>query len=80
MFFFLVIFILLSGLITPVTSMPEWAKAFTHINPLRYFIEAMRTLYLKGSSLYDLRHHFYALSGYAVVMWAWAIKSYQKNS
>ena len=44
------------------------------------FTMAMHTLYLKGSSLYDLRHHFYALAGYAVVMWAWAIKSYQKNS
>lgn len=79
MFFFLVIFILLSGLITPVSSMPEWAKAFTRINPLRYFIEAMRTLYLKGSSLYELRHHFYALSIYAAAMWIWAIRSYQKN-
>lgn len=79
MFFCLVIFILLSGLITPVSSMPEWAKAFTRINPLRYFIEAMRTLYLKGSSLYELRHHFYSLSVYAIVMWSWAIKSYQKN-
>ena len=79
MFFFLVIFILLSGLITPVTSMPEWAKAFTRINPLRYFIEAMRTLYLKGSNLYELRHHFYALSVYAAAMWIWAIRSYQKN-
>lgn len=80
MFFFLVIFILLSGLITPVSSMPEWAKAFTRINPLRYFIEAMRMLYLKGSSLYELRHHFYALSVYAAAMWIWAIGSYKKNS
>lgn len=77
--FFLVIFILQSGLITPVSSMPEWAKAFTRINPLRYFIEAMRTLYLKGSSLYELRHHFYTLSFYAAAMWIWAIRSYQKN-
>lgn len=73
-------FFLLSGLITPVSSMPEWAKAFTRINLLRYFIEAMRTLYLKGSNLYELRYNFYALSGYAVVMWAWAIRSYHKNS
>ena len=80
MFFFLVIFILLSGLITPISSMPSWAKAFTCINPLRYFIEAMRALYLKGSSLYELRYHFFSLSGYAIVMWIWAIRSYRKNS
>lgn len=80
MFFFLVIFILLSGLITPVSSMPEWAKAFTRLNPLRYFIEAMRSLYLKGSTLHDLRFHFFALSAYAAAMWTWAIWSYKKNS
>ena len=80
MFFFLVIFILLSGLITPISSMPAWAKAFTSINPLRYFIEAMRTLYLKGSSLHDLMPHLCALSGYAAVMWGWAIWSYKKNN
>lgn len=80
MFFFLVIFILLSGLITPVSSMPSWAKAFTRLNPLRYFIETMRSLYLKGSGLSELRYHFYALAGYAVAMWTWAICSYKKNS
>lgn len=80
MFFFLVIFILLSGLITPIASMPEWAKAFTRINPLRYFIEAMRAIYLKGSSLHDLQPHLCALSVYVVATWAWAIWSYRKNS
>lgn len=80
MFFFLVIFILMSGLITPITSMPEWTKAITTINPLRYFIEAMRTLYLKGSSLAQLRPQLLALSIYAVVTWTWAIVSYRKTN
>ena len=80
MFFFLVIFILLSGLITPVASMPEWAKAITRVNPLRYFIEVMRALYLKGSTLHDLREQFFALTAYAVVVWIFAIISYKKNS
>ena len=75
-----VIFLFATLFILVVSSMPEWAKAFTRINPLRYFIEAMRTLYLKGSSLYELRHHFYALSVYATAMWIWAIGSYKKNS
>lgn len=79
MFFFLVIFILLSGLITPVACMPEWAKAITYVNPLRYFIEAMRTLYLKDSTLTDLGSHLAALAVYAAVTWTWAIWSYRKN-
>lgn len=80
MFFFLVIFILLSGLITPIACMPEWAKAITRVNPLRYFIEAMRSLYLKGSTLHDLRGQFFSLTAYAVVVWIFAIVSYKKNN
>ena len=80
MFFFLVIFILLSGLLTPVASMPRWAQIITTMNPLRYFIEAMRVLYLKGSSFTDLLPNFFALSAYAVVVGTWAIVSYRKNS
>lgn len=79
MFFFLVIFILMSGLITPVASMPDWAQAITRVNPLRYFIEAMRMLYLKGSSLAELSSHFFALLFYTFVVGAWAILSYRKN-
>jgi len=80
MFFFLVIFILLSGLLTPIAGMPEWAKNITMINPLRYFIEAMRALYIKGSRLQDLSSQFIALTVYAVVVWVFAIISYKKSN
>lgn len=80
MFFFLVIFILTSGLLTPIAGMPDWAKAITTVNPLRYFIEAMRMLYLKGSSLSQLIPNFCALAVYSVAMGLWAIGSYKKNS
>lgn len=78
MFFFLVIFILLSGLLTPIASMPRWAQAITLLNPLRYFIEVMRALYLKGSTFHDLLSNFQALSLYAILAWIWAIRSYRK--
>lgn len=80
MFFFLVIFILLSGLITPISSMPVWAKAITYVNPLRYYIEVLRMLYLKGSSLANLHFYLYAMIAYAFVMASWAMISYRKNS
>ena len=78
MFFFLVIFILLSGLLTPISSMPRWAQTITFLNPLRYFIEVMRSLYLKGSTFHDLLPNFHALSLYAILAWIWAIWSYRK--
>lgn len=80
MFFFLIIFVLMSGLITPVSSMPGWARAITCVNPLRYFLEAIRALYIKGSSVRELVPQLSALLVYAVVLWLWAIRSYRKNS
>ena len=80
MFFFLVIFILMSGMLTPVSAMPEWAQLITYVNPLRYFIEVLRALYLKGSGFADLQMQFFAMLAYATVSWTWAICSYKKSA
>lgn len=79
MFFFLMIFILMSGLFTPVNSMPQWAQYLTYLNPLRYFIEVMRMVYLKGSSYTEMIPHFCALCALAVALNVWAIFSYRKS-
>lgn len=79
MFFFLVIFILLSGLLTPIQSMPEWAQAVTLVNPLRYLMEVMRALYIKGSGIGELLPQLRAFAVFIVVFWTWAICSYKKN-
>lgn len=79
MFFFLVIFILMSGLLTPIRSMPDWAQALTLINPMRFLIEALRAIYLKGSSLAELSSQFFTLSAMATSFATWAVVSYRKN-
>lgn len=79
MFFFLVIFLLLSGLLTPVTSMPQWAQTITEFNPMRYYIEPMRMIYIKGSNLGELMPYLRRLTLMAAVLWAWAIISYRKS-
>lgn len=79
MFFFLVIFILMSGLLTPIRSMPNWAQALTCVNPMRFLIEALRAIYLKGSSLTELSSQFFTLSAMAAVFATWAVVSYRKN-
>jgi len=79
MFFFLVIFLLLSGLLTPVTSMPQWAQTITEFNPMRYYIEPMRMIYIKGSNLGELMPYLRRLALMAAVLWAWAIISYRKS-
>lgn len=79
-FFFLIIFILMSGLFTPIRSMPEWAQAITVVNPLKYFMKVMRMIYLKGSGFEDLKGEFLSLCTFAMVMGSWAVLSYRKRS
>ena len=76
-FFFLIIFALLSGLFTPISSMPEWAQKITLANPVRYFVEVMRMVYLKGGFA-DLRGHFVIVCLFAVFNLL-AVISYRKR-
>lgn len=80
MFFFMIVLILMSGLFTPISSMPDWAQTVTVFNPLKYFIQVMRLVYLKGSGIGELLPQFTALALFAVVFNGWAIMSYRKNS
>ncbi|MBQ6062217.1 MAG: ABC transporter permease [Prevotella sp.] len=80
MWFFVVSMLLLSGLFTPTRSMPQWAYATTYINPMHYFIDAIRTVFVRGGDLRSIAHQVLALTGIAVVMACWAVASYKKNS
>ncbi len=80
MFFFIIVLILMSGLFTPVSSMPAWAQAITIFNPLKYFMEVMRAVYLKGSSMGDLIPQLLILCGFAAGLNGWAVLSYRKRA
>ena len=79
-FFIMMVFILLGGLYTSIESMPEWAQWLTRFNPVSYFIEVMRMVVLKGSTLYDIRDHILSMTGFAVVLNGWAVFNYKKRS
>ena len=79
-FFIMIIFVLLSGLFTPISSMPAWAQTITLANPIRYFIEVIRMVYLKGSNFYDLQGHFIMTCLFAVFFNVLAVISYRKKS
>ncbi|MDR3653899.1 MAG: ABC transporter permease [Paludibacter sp.] len=79
-FFFLMLFIMLSGLYTPIDSMPEWAKWIAAFNPLKHFMEVMRSVYLKGSNTFQLAKPLMALIGFAVFFNTWAVLSYRKKN
>jgi ABC-2 type transport system permease protein len=79
-FFFMVIFILMSGLFTAIESMPSWAQKADLLNPLAYFIRIMRMVLLKGSGFSDIFYNFSSLLIYAVVILWLAIWRYRKVS
>lgn len=79
-FFFMMMFVLLSGLFTPIESMPRWAQWLAAINPVSYFVDVMRSVVLKGSSIYDLKDRFFSIIGFAILFNLIAILSYRKRS
>ena len=80
MFAFIVIFQLMGGLFTPIASMPGWAQCVTYAIPPRYFIEVMRSVYLKGASMADLWIQYAALLGFAMLACVAAAFTYSKRT
>ncbi len=80
MWFFVVSIMLLSGLFTPTRSMPDWAYMTTYINPMHYFIDAIRTVFIRGGSFMQVAHQLLALLAIGTFMAVWAVKSYKKNN
>ena len=80
MWFFVVLLMLLSGLFTPTRSMPALVYLTTYVNPMHYFIEAIRTVFIRGGSLHSIWHQILALTAIALFMSTWAVQSYKKNS
>jgi len=79
-FFFMIIFILMSGIFTPLESMPVWAQKIDMANPVAYLMRINRMIMLKGSTLMDIRGDIFALSSIAAIFTALAINRYRKTA
>jgi ABC-2 type transport system permease protein len=49
-FLFLVPSIILSGFATPIANMPQTVQVLTLVNPMRYFLVILRSVFLEGGS------------------------------
>ena len=78
--FFTVIFILMSGLFTPIESMPNWAQKVTLLNPIRYFVEVIRMVMLKGAGFSDIKNQIAIITIYAFAINGFAVWSYKKTN
>ena len=79
-FFFMLVFILMSGIFTPTESMPDWANKVNVINPIAYFMRVIRMILLKGSGFHDILHEFYSLLVYAAISLSLAVWKYRKTA
>jgi len=78
-FFFMLIFIMMSGLFTSVESMPDWAQVVDRINPVYYFIRVMRMILLKGSTFGDFVKEFLSITLYASAIISLAVWRFKKT-
>jgi ABC-2 type transport system permease protein len=78
-FIFLMPAFMLSGFAFPIRNMPEPIQWLTFLNPVRYFMEIVRGLFLKGSGLEVLWPQMLALAVYgAVVLTSSALRFHKR--
>jgi len=79
-FSLLMVYLLMSGLFTPIRGMPQWAQWTAEINPIAHFVALMRAVLLKGAGLRDVAHHLVALALIGIVALGVAVRKYRKQS
>lgn len=79
-FFMLMTYLLMSGLFTPVRSMPDWAQWLAEINPLKHFVLLMRAVMLKGAGLADVIRPIVMMAVLGSVALALALRQYGRQS
>ncbi|MGB9696191.1 MAG: ABC transporter permease [Ignavibacteria bacterium] len=78
--FFMVVFMLIGGVFTPLESMPEWAQIIAFFNPVSHFNRTVRMIMTKGSGIQDIQQMLIILLIYAFVILSLAILQYRKVS
>jgi ABC-2 type transport system permease protein len=78
-FFLILIFLLMSGLFTPVDSMPDWAQRVAEANPVKHFVSIMRAVLMRGAGLETVGRPIVGLGIAGVAVLALAVMRYRKS-
>jgi len=78
-FFFIMPAITFSGFGYPIASMPHWMQMITYLDPLRYFLIVIRSVYLKGTGLDILWPQLAAMGAIGAVMLSISVFRFQKS-
>jgi ABC-2 type transport system permease protein len=71
--------ILLSGVMTPVRSMPEWLQWVTVANPCRWYAELARSVLLKSAGFADLWRQLVALAVFGAALLALSVARFRSR-
>jgi ABC-2 type transport system permease protein len=74
------VYLLMSGLFTPVGSMPRWAQWIAEASPVKHFIVIMRAVLVKGAGLSDVAVPLLVLAVYGAVVLSLAVRQYSKTT
>ena len=78
-FFIMMIYLLMSGLFTPIDSMPRWVQVVAEFNPVRHFVGISRAVLVKGATLRDIQRPFIILAVFAAAVFTLAVRQYSKR-
>jgi ABC-2 type transport system permease protein len=78
-FFIMLIYLLMSGLFTPIDSMPRWVQVVALLNPVRHFVAISRAVLVKGATLREIQQPFAILAVFAAAVFALAVRQYSKR-
>jgi len=78
--FFSVFAILTSGFFTPISNMPHWLQHFTLLNPMRYFMEVVRGIMMKGAGPADLLPQIVGMAAYGAVIFGLSALRFRKRT
>ena len=78
-FFLILIFLLMSGLFTPVDSMPRWAQGVAEVNPVKHFVGIMRAVLVRGAGLDTVGRPILGLAVAGLGVLALAVARYRKS-
>ena len=79
-FFIVIIYLLMSGLFTPIDSMAPWVQRARELNPVRHFVTISRAMLMKGAGLAEIARPLAILAVYAAVMLTLAVRQYSKRA
>jgi ABC-2 type transport system permease protein len=78
-FFFFMPFLFLSGFAFPIANMPRVIQYATYVIPLRYFLEIVRGIFLKGSGLHELWVQTLALIVLGLTILTLSVRRFRKT-